>query len=211
MPNKSGQAYALTTLCPLLQSEGQSESPTVIVRDFLNATGVREPSPSPMAKVPNTYMSRFAVLSDVFYEGEPAELDHLKSDYLVFVCDIHGNLGTYLTGMWTHAEVFIRRLWKHCVGFDEVHDASTFAGYIRRCQVETTFYFNGSNDEPLEEQLKGLYLKQELSRFAYEHQGLPPEKLQKAFNEFIARVRPLEAQPSWDPGLSSLDEKEVKP
>ena len=108
--------------------------------------------------------------------------------------------------MWEHAEGFVRKLWKQCVGFDEVDDDRTFANYIRRCQVETTFYFNGSNDEPLEEQLKGLYLKQELSRFAYEHQGLPNEKLQEAFKKFIARVRPFEAQPSWAPGL----EKEVK-
>lgn len=207
MPNKSGQAYALTTLCPLLPSEGESESPTVIVREFLNTTGVDESSP--MARVPNTYMCRFAVLSDVFYEGKPAELDHLKSDYLVFVCDLHGDLTTYLKGMWVHAEDFVRKLWKHCVGFEGIHDAPAFAKYIRRCRVETTFYFNGSNDEPLEEQLKGLYLKQELSRFAYEHQGLRPDKLQKAFKEFIARVRPTEAQPSWEPGLTKLDEQKV--
>jgi len=72
MPNKSGRAYALTALCPLLQSEGQSESRTVIVRDFLNDLVADEASP--MARVPNTYMCRFAVLSDVFYEGNPAGL-----------------------------------------------------------------------------------------------------------------------------------------
>lgn len=208
MPNKSGQAYALTTLCPLLPDEGQTESPTMMVRDFLNMTGVKEPSP--MSKVPNTYLCRFAVLSDVFYEGKPAELDDLKSDYLIFVCEIHGDLDKYLIGMWAQAERFVRDLWKHCVGFKGVNDASAFVSYIRRCQVETTFYFNGSNDEPLEEQLKGLYLKQKLSQFAYEHQGLPPEQLQNAFKKFVAEVRPSDPQPSWAPGQFSLDGKDVK-
>lgn len=203
MPNKSDRAYALTTLCPLLPSEGQPESPTVIVRDFLNA--IAEGEASPMARVPNTYMCRFAVLSDVFYEGKPAKLDHLKSDYLVFVCDLHGDLETYLRGMWVHGKDFVEELWGHCVGFKGVHDAPAFVSYIRRCQVETTFYFNGSNDDPLEDQLKALFLKQELSRFAYEHQGLPNDKLQEAFKKFIAEVRPSDPQPSWAPGL----EKEV--
>ena len=204
MPNKRDDAYALTTLCPLLPSEGRPESPTVIVRELLNATEAGEASP--MAKVPNTYMCRFAVLSDVFYEGKPAELDHLKSDYLVFVCDLHGDLETYLRGMWVHAKDFVEELWGHCVGFKGVNDARAFVSYIRRCQVETTFYFNGSNDDPLEDQLKALFLKQELSRFAYEHQGLPHDKLQEAFKKFIAKVRPSDPQPSWAPGL----EKEVK-
>ena len=207
MPNRSAKrdrAYALTTLCPLLPDEGRTESPTMIVRELLNNTKVGEASP--MAKVPNTYLCRFAVLSDVFYEGKPAKLELLKSSYLVFVCDLHGDLATYLTGMWEHAKDFIMELWKHCVGFKGVNDAPAFDRYIRRCQVETTFYFNGSNDDPLEDQLKALFLKQELSRFAYEHQGLPNDKLQEAFKKFIDRVRPSDPQPSWAPGL----EKEVK-
>lgn len=206
MPNKSGRAYGLTTLCPLLPSKGETKSPTVIVHDILNGIG----ETSPMAKVPNTYMCRFVVFGDVFYEGKPAEVDHLQSDYLVFVCELHGDLTTYLKGMWDHAEVFVRKLWDQCVDFKgSVSNASAFADYIRRCQVETTFYFNGSNDEPLEEQLKGLYVKQKLSQFAYEHQGLPPEQLQNAFKKFLADVRPLDPQPSWTPGQSSLDGKEL--
>ncbi len=208
MPNKSGQAYGLTTLCPLLPSQDQTDSPTVIVRDFLNGIGTGEASP--MAKVPNTYLCRFVILGDVFYEGKPAEVDHLQSDYLVFVCELHGDLTTYLQGMWVHAKDFVQTLWNQCVDFEgKVRDASAFAKYIRECQVETTFYFNGSNDEPLEEQLKGLYVKQRLSQFAYEHQGLPPEQLQNAFKKFIAEVRPSDPQPSWAPGQSSLDGKAV--
>ncbi len=81
-------------------------------------------------------------------------------------------------------------MWQFCVGFSEVRDARSFTSYLKKCQVKTTFFFNGSTDEPLAEQLKSLYLKQEFSKFAYAHQGLPAAELQAAFTAFIARVEP---------------------
>jgi hypothetical protein len=159
---------------------------------------------SPMANVPSTYLCRFFVLDDVIFEGHPARLEHLKSKYLVFVAELHGELEAYLQGMWRHAEAFVRGLFAHCIGFGEVRDAQSFVTYIKRCQVETTFYFNGSTDEPLAEQLKGLYLKQELSKFAYANRGKSAVELQSAFQQFVSRVAPNDlVGPTWRPGASS--------
>jgi hypothetical protein len=145
------------------------------------------------------------VLDDVFFESHPAAEDHLKSKYLVFIAELHGELDTYLHGLWTHAESSVRSLWQFCIGFEEVYDAKSFARYVKKCQVETTFYFNGSNDEPLAEQLKALYIKQELSKFAHAQQGKDAATLQRAFREFVERVEPNNlAGPSWRPGASSL-------
>ncbi|HEX7669360.1 MAG TPA: hypothetical protein VF395_07255 [Polyangiaceae bacterium] len=203
MPNRNANAYALTTLCPLVVDSGRDESPLAIIRDRLD--GYPTDHLSPMAKVPNTYFSRFFVLDDVVYEARPARLDRLESNYLVFNSDFHGELEPYLLGMWKEAEPFIRDVWEFCVGFKEVRDAPTFARYIKRCQVETTFYFVGSTDEPLREQLKSLYLKQEFAKFAHEHQGWPAAKLQSAFREFVAKVEPFNADsPSWRPGAATL-------
>ena len=213
MPHQSGNAYGLTTLCPLMSAEqywrthprgaGLHDSPATLLKDFLNDQPLD--SASPMAKVPNTYLCRFFVLDDVVYEGKPALAEHLESKYLVFVCELHGELKRYLTGMWTHAEQFVQQAFQYCIGFDGVRDAAGFVQYIERCQVETTFYFNGSNDKPLAEQLKALYLKQELAKFAAEHQGKPAAELQQAFQQFVARVKPRELEgPSWRPGANSL-------
>jgi hypothetical protein len=203
MPNQSGNAYGLTTLCPLVPESGRDASPESLLRDYLNDLPTDDGSP--MAAVPNTYLCRFFVLNDVPYQGKPAHLDHLKSKYLVFIAELHGDLDTYLRGMWQNAEPFVRKTWQYCVAFEKsVRDAASFAAYIKRCQVETTFYFNGSTDEPLSEQLKALYLKQELSKFAYAHQGLPAAELQSAFQAFIARVQPSEPLPAWRPGANSL-------
>jgi hypothetical protein len=212
MANKSGNAYGLTTLCPILSVEqyqqrfkrrGLHDSPATLLKDCLNKVPTDEDSP--MAKVPNTYLCRFFVLDDVVYEGKPAINEHLKSKYLVFTNNFYGDLDPYLLGMWTHAEPFVRKVFEYCVDFWSVSDGKTFVEYIKRCQVKTTFYFMGSNDEPLAEQLKALYLKQELSKFAAENQGKEATELQQAFAAFLERVRPLDLTgPTWRAGASSL-------
>jgi len=201
MPNKNGNAYGLTTLCPLSNDSQRDESSAAIIRSRLRALDVDENSP--MAKVPNTYMCRLFVLDDVFYEGHPAHSEQLKSKYLVFVADIHGELRPFLQGMWQHAQSMIEQIWEYCIGFKQVHSGSDFVNYIEKCQVPTTFYFNGSTDEPLAEQLKALYVKQELSKFAYANQGQDAAALQRAFKEFMVRVAPTNlAAPTWRAGAS---------
>jgi hypothetical protein len=211
MANKSGNAYALTLLCPILQGlpkkapEGMNDQTYAdLIRYQLQQLAVNEESP--MARVPNTYLSRLFVLNDVPYQGRPAILEHLKSNYLVFSSNFHGELEDYLTGMWNALEREIRAILQYCVGFDRVTNVATFIEYVKACQVTTTFFFNGSSDEPLAAQLKGLYLKQEFSRFAFANQGKSPADLQAAFRAFVTRTRPANlARPTWKAGAYHLD------
>lgn len=204
MPNENGRAYGLTALCPLINDSQNDQSCAAIIRGRLRNLPVDEDSP--LARVPNTYLTRMFVLDDVFFQGSPAGEDHLKNKYLVWVGELHGTLEPYLESMWHHCQNEIRQIWEFCVGFSGVSSAHEFVRYIKQCQVETTFYFNGSNDEPLAEQLKGLYLKQELGKFAAANQGKDAAALQRAFREFIARVQPLNlAGPTFRPGASSLN------
>jgi hypothetical protein len=215
MPNLNGDAYALTLLCPIINRPPSELSYTVKVREILDALPSGEQSP--MACIPETYLCRLFVLDNVVYQGldmlpwlpapGPAREDTLKSAYLVFETNFHGpDLDPYLHSMWEHAGETIRMVWRYCVGFGAVRDAASFARYAKRCQVETTFFFNGSTDESLAEQLKGLYLKQELSRFAFEHQNMPAGELQAAFFDFIERTQPEDLLgPTWRAGASTLD------
>lgn len=227
MANVSGKAYGLTILSPIQAGHEAQRGFADIVRDRLIDWGVD--SNSPMAKVPNTYLCRFFVLDDVYSQslaagdfyytftsflslfskrirlGALAQEDHLKSKYLVFSTNFHGELDDYLRGMWQHAEREIRHVWQYCYAFDQVRDADSFIAYMKKCQLDTTLFFVGSNDEPLAEQLKGLYLKQELTRFAAEHQGMPAKELQQAYREFIKRVEPANlAGPTWVAGQTSV-------
>jgi hypothetical protein len=211
MANKSGNAYALTLLCPILQGlpkkapEGMNDQTYAdLSRYQLQQLAVNEESL--MAGVPNTYLSRLFVLNDVLYQGRPAILEHLKSNYLVFSSNFHGELEDYLTGMWNALEREIRAILQYCVGFDRVTNVATFIEYVKACQVTTTFFFNGSSDEPLAAQLKGLYLKQEFSRFAFANQGKSPADLQAAFRAFVTRTQPANlARPTWKAGAYHLD------
>ncbi len=225
MPDVNGRAYALTVLSPIKNGYAGEIAYADVVTDRLQNLGVNEASP--MAKVPQTYLARFFVLTDVYYETTPgcdprssvydilglfnrkyriAALprgDHLKSAYLVFSSNFHGDLDPYLRNMWAAANDAVNHVWEHCVAFDVVRDAEAFVRYIKRCQVTANLFFVGSNDEPLDEQLKALYLKQQLARFAVAHQGWDAVRLQQAFRQFIAEVQPENlAGPTWVPGQS---------
>ena len=202
MPNKSGNAYGLTTFCPIINGSQENRSFADRTRDVLQ--NLPENENSPMARVPNTYLCRMFVLEDVFYQGKPAVLEHLQSQYLVFSSNFHGERDAYIGGMWDAASDSIKKIWQHCVAFSRVNDSKGFVDYIRKCQVQTTFYFNGSTDDSLAEQLKALYLKQEFAKFVHEHQGEDAAALQTAFAAFAARTEPMNlAGPTWKPGVAT--------
>ena len=211
MANTSGNAYALTVLCPILPGvpagspeETGGRTHTTILRNLLQTIRVNDQSP--MAKVPNTYLCRFWVLNDVPFQGNPAYLEHLKSDYLVFSSNFYGDIDTYLRGMWDALKEDVLAILVHCVASETVVDAARFIEYIKKCQVTTTFFFNGSTDEPLAEQLKNLYLKQEFSAFAFANQGKSAAELQRTFAEFVERTQPENLQsPTWTAGAYHLD------
>ncbi len=219
MPNVSGNAYALTTLCPIKTKTDEDKSATFYTRKVLqdlpiDTAHVQDKVVSPMARVPNTYLARFFILDDAIFQSYPYQLDTLKSSYLVFTANFHGELAPYLKGMYQFMKDEIFEIWKYCYGFDEVvtgekngKGESSFVQYIKKCQVETTFYFNGSTDDSLNEQLKSLYLKQELSKFVFKHQGADAAELLRDFKTFIKEKQPnvLES-PTWKAGSSNLDE-----
>ena len=200
--NTSRNAYGLTLLCPIKNGSKGDQSFAALLRNYLESLAVD--GESPMAKVPNTYFARFYVLNDVFYQGHPIDAEHLKSKYLVFSSNFHGDRDTYVKGMWEANEAAVKEIWQYCVAFDDVHTAEDFVNYVKKCQVDNALFFNGSTDDSLAEQLKALYLKQEFTRFAYENQGLCAEELRKNFEDFVQRTQPSNLDgPSWSPGIAA--------
>lgn len=227
MANTGGKAYALTTLAPIKNGMVGQTVFADEVRNRLRTWRLNENSP--LARVPQTYFARFFVLDDVFYASTPGSdavfnfsdilslfsdkfriaalphEDHLKSKYLVFSSDFHGDPDSYLGNMWNAISDEIKSVWEYCYAFDKVQDAPGFIDYMKKCQLTANLFFVGSTDDSLEEQLKALYLKQELAKFAVDHQGQEAAELQQAFKAFIQRVQPDNlAGPSWKPGQSSV-------
>ncbi|WP_419812580.1 hypothetical protein [Bacterioplanoides sp.] len=212
MANTFGESYGLTCLCPIKNGQCETNdddnfdlaSYDKITRRRLQTLPLNEQSP--FAKVPDTYFARLFILNDVFFEqGNEVKRDHLKSKYLVFTSNFHGELEPYLEGMWHNAESEIRNIWQYAVGFERVNDAASFIEYIKKCQLTTTLFFNGSTDKSLKQQLKSLYVKQVFSEFVLLNQGKNAADLKAAFKEFLQDVELDNLNsPSWVPGQTQL-------
>lgn len=192
MGNRFGDAYGLTVLIPVKHGTENNRAYDKIIRDEIQKWPLN--SESPLALVPNTYLARVFLLGDVFYQGAPAVEEHLKNKYLVLTCNFHGDLDTYLYGMWETISDVLKGLLKHCFAFDKVVSAADFVTYIKKCKINNSLFFNGSNDKPLPEQLKALYVKQAFVHFAYLTQQFRNQgdagavNLQKSFKKFVALI-----------------------
>ena len=224
--NISGNAYALTMLCPIKPGIEENRTYADLIRDQLEIWNLADVSP--LAQVPNTYLCRFFVLDDIYTESLPGasiwdalsdlriipsnkqrlaalpHTDHLQSSYLVFSSNLHGDIDTYLKGMWESIQTEINTIWQYCYGFEDVSDATSFMAYAHKCCLDSSLFFVGSNDDSLAEQLKALYVKQEFSRFAQETQDLPAAQLKQAYTAFMQRIKPRDVNaPTWTAGVTN--------
>lgn len=204
MANEFGESYGLTTLCPIINGVEEGQAHDKSVRRLLQTLPTDEGSP--FAKIPNTYLARLFILNDVFFQqGNEVARDQLKSKYLVFTSNFHGKLDDYLSGMWHNQQDIVTSIWAHCVGFDQVTDAHSFIQYIKKCQLTTTLFFNGSTDKSLKEQLKALYVKQAFTEFALTQQNRPASELRTAFNNFMQNIQIDNLNdPSYRPGQCDI-------
>src|ERR1700684_2992491 len=139
MANQNGQIYGLTILSPIIQGDSKDLAHVTAIRWYL----ARQPRDrrSPLARVTGTHQARLVVMDDVVYVGVPACEEHLKSRYLVFETNFDGELDTYLTRMATEIGDVVDAVWKHCVAYPGLSNVGAFIAYMKKCQIETTFFF----------------------------------------------------------------------
>jgi len=147
-------------------------SPVNVLRERLASLPVIGQRPSigrqqsPFARNTRNHFVRLAIIDDVAYNGreetnvllmlleniDPTVAqpqDHLNCSFLLFLVEFDAANGTdterdtYLTCLWDTMGGELRSIFTCCVGFDEtVSDATSFANFIARCQIETTMSFN---------------------------------------------------------------------
>jgi hypothetical protein len=186
MANQSGQLYGLTILSPILESDHLDISHATAVRWYL--ASLPKDHTSPLARVSSTHFARLVVLDDVVFVGTPAREEHLKSRYLVFETNFDGDLDTYLTRMAREIPDFVDAVWKHCAGYPGVADPAAFLAYMKRCQIETTFFFADVNDKTVQQNLRALQVQSALSCFIERNQGKPAAEIQKMFGVLLERL-----------------------
>ena len=195
MANENGNKYGLTALCPIIIDPDRTPSHDAEIRVLLNP--MPNGKDSPFARFSSTHLCRLLVMDDVFFEGHPAKLDHLRSSYLVFTSNFDGELDDYADAMREAMPGEIDKVWSHCTGYPGLSDAKAWRDYIKRCQVTTTFFFADVNDGTLTNTLRALRLQADFAQFVIGHQGKPAAETQKAFLEFMQRQSGL---PTPKPG-----------
>jgi hypothetical protein len=205
MANKSGSVYGLTILSPIKDDPKSEVSPNLALRTYLSK--LPRHRNSPFAKVSSTHFARLVVMDDVVYVGMPACEEHLQSKYLVFESNFDGALDTYLERMAVEIPETVDAVWKHCVGFPGAADVAAFKVYMKKCQIETTFFFADVNDKTVQQTLRALQTQSAVAAFIARHQGAPPNVLQAAFAHFIEKLNkaPMPA-PAATLGKEFVDE-----
>ena len=197
MANTAERAYGLTILSPIVNGTASTGEPhDRAIRRELLAFGDGE---SPLANVPTTHLARWVVIDALPYEGIPARLDQLAHKHLLFTSNFDGKLDDYLELLRTRIPDVVDRLWSHCVGFPGAGDRLAFGAYMKRCQVETTFFFGAYTAYTLEQVLRALDLQRRMARFVADRQatGGTPATLRQAFRELMAEAS---AAPTPRPG-----------
>jgi hypothetical protein len=178
MPNFDGGHYFLTVLAPirtdvLVPAGGVTCSPVSAVFHALATLPTALQSPvtqaiginSPFSRNRRTHFARFAVLTDVVFNGRVGgdsihvaisgtnptvaqPVDELNCPYLMFTADFDARSGeeselrSYLDELWRTMETELRDIFDACIGYSKNWDSRAFQNYILRCQVETTMPFN---------------------------------------------------------------------
>jgi hypothetical protein len=195
VPNQSGSIYGLTILSPIKDEPHLEISHSLAIRMYLQTLPID--GKGPFGKVSSTHMARLVVLDDVVYFGMPSCEEHLKSKYLIFESNFDGDLEPYLKRLATEAREEVQGIWQHCIGYPGLENVPAFVAYMKRCQVETTFYFADVNDKTVEQTIRALQTQSAVASFIEKNQGKPPDELQRAFVDFSRRLRDA---PTPNPG-----------
>jgi len=185
MANVTGQSYAFAALTPIITGSTHGVIHTAELRSVLAGLGTG--GASPFARLPSTHFARWAVIDDVPGLGMPTADDHLHSRYLLLVADFDGDRDAWLALAASAIPEVWDAVYAHCVAYPGAADLSAFRDYLTRCQLNTTLSFSPFAAEPLEKVLRALDTQRRFVGFAQAVQGRPPEELQRAFRDFMAR------------------------
>lgn len=194
--NVVGQSYCFTALCPIRRhAVGSPDSFQTRIREYLSQ--LPSGGDSPFARIGSMHLCRLLVIDDVPFEGFPAHEDHLQSSYLLFTASISGDPVSCLSELLAAAPDVVHNVWVNCVGYPGIESPSEFLAYLKKCQIDASFFFGGYPQATLPEVLRALQTQTHFTRFVIGSQATPPEELQSRFRAFMEDLR---QQPPPRPG-----------
>jgi hypothetical protein len=194
MANQNGTKYGFTGLFPIKTGEHSAD-----LRTFLRSLDDkrRYPRGSPFSDVPIVHMARFAIIDGLAYQGFPAKLDTLKSQYLLFVCDFDGpSIDALIQALVRYIPTQVTAVWEHCVLFPGTQSRDRLAAYFEQCQLNTNLFLADQPEASVDDILRGLMCRRRLGEFIRQVQRKPRNAtvLQRGFKRMWRRLqndRPL--------------------
>jgi hypothetical protein len=173
MPDQPAQTHALIVLTPILPDREGA------VRDTLDR--LPPGADSALARSGTTHFARWVIINRLMYTGPPQQRDTLRGPYLLFTSHYDGALDAYLDELCALLPAELDAIYRHCVGYPGVRDRQAFTAWLRRDQLDPTFYFSAYAQASLTQVLTALELRERLRAFALETQGLDAVALKEAY------------------------------
>ena len=194
MANQNGSKYGFTGLFPI-KTGGNSANLRTLLRSLDDPR--HYPRGSPLSHVPIVHMARFVIIDRLAYQGLPAKVDTLKSDYLLFVCDFDGySVDTLIHEMVRNMPAQVTAIWGHCVRFPGIQSCDRLAAYFEQCQLKTNLLLADRPDASVDDILRGLMCRRRFGEFIRQVQHKPrdPAALKRDFMlmwQSLQKDRPL--------------------
>lgn len=190
------QSYCFMALCPIRRSApGSPNSFESRIRDYLAL--LPQGAESPFTRIPSIHLCRLLIIDDVPYQGFPANRDHLQSSYLMFSASIAGDATSCLSELVSVIPDIVHNVWINCVEYPGVGSPLEFIAYLKKCQIDTSFFFGGYPQASVLEVLHALQTQKLFTSFLTSAQGSTPEQLKERFVKFMEDLR---KRPSPRPG-----------
>jgi hypothetical protein len=193
MANQNGANYGFTGLFPI--ARGQSIELRALLRSLDDTKAF--PRGSPFSHVPIIHMARLVIIDCLPYQGTPAKLDTLRSDYLLFTCDFDGSsVDAVVNAMAANIPGPMMAIWGNCIGFPGIKKHDRLSEYFERCQLDNNLFLVDQPNASVDEILRGLLCRRRFGEFVELMQRKPrkPAVLKRGFMRMWRRLeteRPL--------------------
>lgn len=179
--NVTGTAYALSVFTAIIK--GHEEA----VREVIESLPLGPDAP--IARLGTVHTSRLQIFTNLVHQGPSQKPDKLRNSYLIFTAAFDGELEPFLDSVIRLIPKEADSWWRHCVGYPGIDEPAAFKAWIRHNQVHTSLFAVASPNQSVPGVLAALDLRERVTNFAIEAQGLDAAELQKRFRETFREVR----------------------
>jgi hypothetical protein len=172
--NRSGQAYALMVMTPIVPGQEQA------LRAYLEGLSQRE---SPLAKLPRVHFGRWVILERFHDDESQPKREELSCQYLIFTSCSDGPLDTYLDELCERLAPEAREIWGRCVGCPEGAAGAELKRYLLHNQIDTGLFVAAYPEATVTDVKRSLEVRERMIDLAVRSQGMGPDDLQRAFQE----------------------------